>query len=509
MHFQRTVFLALVLASLWLGVGARTATVSGAGAELVSAGDAHTCALVWEDVKCWGLNSSGQVGNGTESDTAITIPVAVVGLASPATAVTSGRIHTCALTAAGVSCWGHNTYGQLGDGTLVSSAVPVEVSGLGDIGKVSAGGYFSCAVTDSGGVNCWGRNNSGQLGDGTTEGSSVPVDVSGLDAGVADISAGGAHACALTVGGGIKCWGDNTVAQVGNPEAPSPAASTPYDVTNLTAGVADISAGNGHTCALRVGGGVRCWGMNFDGQLGSGNFISGGPFDVIDLTSDVIAISAGGFHTCALMSAGGVKCWGENEQGQLGNGLYGLFAYSNVPVDVVGLDGAAVAISTGKRHSCALMVDGAIMCWGANGNGTLGDGTRTRRVTPVGVVDLKLADEKSTPTPCLPDGCPTATPTPTTTATPAPITTATFTPAPTTTVPATPTVTPSPMLGDANCDSIVDSIDPLLILQYSANALRTLSCEEAADVDLNGAIDPLDALLILQFIAGLIDSPSP
>lgn len=181
-------------------------------------------------------------------------------------------------------------------------------------------------------VKCWGANFSGALGEGTTTGSLVPVDVLGLVSGVSAISTTGPdNTCALTSGGGVKCWGANGFGQLG--DGTTTDSLTPVDVSGLTNGVIAIGAGDSHACALTSGGGVTCWGANEAGQLGYGKPTDFGfpeAIGVEGLSTGVTAIAAGGAHTCAL-TGGGVKCWGSNSYGELGNGTT---TGSSVPVDV-------------------------------------------------------------------------------------------------------------------------------------------------------------------------------
>jgi len=236
----------------------------GAG---IAAGYGHTCAVTGGGgVKCWGRNSSGELGDGTTTNRVT--PVDVVGLSSGITAITAGTGRTCALTSAGgVKCWGSN---YVGDGTT-SSLLPVDVVGLSSgVVAIGAGWGHTCALTGNGGVKCWGENYSGQVGDGTTTHRLTPVDVVGLSSGVLAIAVGGYHTCALTSGGGVKCWG-----------------STPMDVVGLSSGVAAISAGIGHTCALTGGGAIKCWGGNENGQLGDGSTITTlTPVDVVGFAAN-------------------------------------------------------------------------------------------------------------------------------------------------------------------------------------------------------------------------------
>ncbi len=363
------------------------------GVVALAAGGSHTCALTTGGgVKCWGDNRYGQLGNGTTIQRGT--PVNVVGLASGVAAIAAGEYHTCALTTGGdVKCWGYNGDGQLGDGTTTQRSTPVDVAGLASgVAALAAGGYHTCALTTAGRVKCWGYNGDGQLGDGTTYNHSTPVDVAGLMSGVVALAAGGSHTCALTTDGGVKCWGSNGDGQLG--DGTTTQRSTPVEVAELASGVAALAAGGWHTCALTTDDGVKCWGANRDGQLGDGTTTQRStPVDVMGLASGVAAIAAGGYHTCALTTDGGVKCWGSNGSGQLGDGT--TYNHST-PVDVAGLASGAVALAAGGSHTCALVLTegsglttgGGVKCWGLNWAGQLGDGTTSHRSTPVDVAGL-------------------------------------------------------------------------------------------------------------------------
>ena len=359
------------------------------GVSAISAGGSHTCALMSSDgVKCWGYNSNGQVGDGTYGNTRTT-PVDVSGLSSGVSAISAGWRHTCAITTTGgAKCWGYNNLGQVGDGSTINRTTPVDVLGLiSGVSAISAGGHFTCALTSGGGVKCWGSNENGQLGNGRSgsgEKSNTPVDVSGLSSGVSAISAGNSHTCALLNSGGVKCWGDNQYGQIG--DGTNIDRNTPANVLGISSDVIAISAGDYHTCALLISGGVKCWGKGDYGQLGNGSSgDSNTPVNVQGLLSGVSAISAGGEHTCALLSSGGVQCWGSNENGQLGNGRSGYGEKSDTPVDVSGLSSGVLAISAGNSHTCALLNSGEVKCWGGNSFGQLGDQTTELRTTPVSV----------------------------------------------------------------------------------------------------------------------------
>jgi hypothetical protein len=247
--------------------------------------------------------------------------------------VSAGGRHTCAVTPAGaVKCWGRNAEGQLGDGTSVNRSVPTQVVGLtSGAASVSVGGNFTCAVTTAGALLCWGHNNFGQLGDGTTTQRNIPVAVSGLGSGVASASAGMHHTCAVTAAGALRCWGLNSNGELG--DGTTAQRHTPVTVSGLGSGVAGVSAGAGHTCARTSAGAAWCWGQNADGQLGDGTTAARSiPVAVSGLGQGVTSVSASGWHACAMTTAGDLRCWGRNGHGQLGDGT---ITNRSTPVSVV------------------------------------------------------------------------------------------------------------------------------------------------------------------------------
>jgi alpha-tubulin suppressor-like RCC1 family protein len=234
----------------------------------VAAGRYATCAVTSAGgVKCWGKNLYGQLGNNSTSESHV--PVDVTGLSSGVLSVSVGDDHACAVTSAGaVKCWGKNLYGQLGNNSTTESHVPVAVMGLatGAV-AVSASEQHTCAVTSAGAVKCWGKNLYGQLGDSTTTERDVPVDVVGLASGVVAVAAGADHTCALTSAGAIKCWGSNGDGRLGNNSTSE--SHVPVDVAGVASGGAVVTAGSSHTCAAVGLFIVECWGDNLYGQLGN------------------------------------------------------------------------------------------------------------------------------------------------------------------------------------------------------------------------------------------------
>ena len=295
---------------------------------------------------------------------------------TPASALDAGSRHSCAVRSNGVWCWGDNFHQQLGSPIavdtstepytytgLMSSGVPLQISGLSNVTAVSAGERHSCALHANGTVSCWGNGEYGQLGHGSREGSATPVVVSGLNTAVA-VSAGGFNTCALLQGGSVSCWGNSNT---------SIEQLVPAPVAGLS-GATALSAGRGHHCAVLTDASVRCWGNNNDGQLGNGSQTDAASPVVVSGIGNAVAVVAGDRHSCALLADGSVRCWGYRgfssgfgtvRSGLMGDGGTGV-SPALVPVTVLGMS-TAVALATGLSHTCALLQDASVWCWGAKG----------------------------------------------------------------------------------------------------------------------------------------------
>jgi alpha-tubulin suppressor-like RCC1 family protein len=361
----------------------------------VTAGNASGASLA----AAWGLNDDGQLGNGSTSGPesckfnavlhACSLGAIPVSELSEVTAVAAGKDHSLALIEGGtVMAWGRNSSGQLGNGTTTGSALPVSVGGLSEVTAIAGGTDHSLALRADGTVYAWGDNATGELGNGTTTNSSVPVQVSGLT-GVTAIAAGNGYSLALLEGGTVKAWGANEVGQLGN--GTTTGSTVPVSVSGLTTATG-ISAGFAHSLAVLSGGTVKAWGYNGFGQLGNGTRTGPSKCTVGELQlpcaktpvavtglSEATAVAAGEQHSLALKSSGSVSAWGGNEEGALGDGT---FEESDIPVAVLSLT-EATAVAAGGKSSMALAAGGKVMAWGANYYGQLGDNTTRERARPV------------------------------------------------------------------------------------------------------------------------------
>jgi alpha-tubulin suppressor-like RCC1 family protein len=371
--------------------------------------------------------------------------------------VVGGGDHHCALLDDGHAlCWSaHNRFGQVGDGTTAPRPDPVQVQGLDDAVELAAFGARTCARRRTGAVVCWGENAAGELGSPVLGAHPTPVRVEGIDD-ATSLVLGRSRSCALRRGGGFSCWGWGEVGQLGDPTLLPAATSGPVRVAGVARTI-EIVAGAAHTCARDAAGGVRCWGhrrargpggclptpggivcpgngswagcadrvwgrpvswgiprrvadlapaLAIDARsdracavLGQGRIAcfnddesccgGGGKQEEEAIVPDATAIALGGDHTCVLTRAGGVSCWGKNGDGQLGDGTR---ADRTAPAAVAGV-GDAIMLALGERHSCALLRDGRVTCFGFNVTGQLGDGKADPAPGPVMVAGLRDAVE--------------------------------------------------------------------------------------------------------------------
>lgn len=260
---------------------------------------------------------------------------------------------------------------QLGNGTMeMESAVPVRIPEISNAIDVVAGEFYTCVLLEDHTVKCWGGNISFELGNGTNNPSKTPVLVTNVTDAVA-LSAGRNHTCALQQDGTIRCWGDNFDGKLGTTGSPPLSVA----VTGIHNAVL-VTAGEYHTCALLADQTVKCWGSHAFGQLGTGTDItnSATPVVVAEL-SGVDDLAAGGLHTCAVLSDHTVKCWGSNANGELGDGTT---IDANAPVTSAA---TGVRVKSGGFHTCLLGENGTLSCWGSNEDGQLGAGSNDPRST--------------------------------------------------------------------------------------------------------------------------------
>ena len=400
----------------------------------VAAGANHTCVVLdRHDVKCWGAGASGALGVGSTADlgddpSELGEALPVVNLGSrTADSIHAAGARTCAVLDNGVAtCWGDNQLGQAGIGStadvgdapgeLGAALVTVNLGTGAKVTNLGVGPHTACALLAVGSVKCWGANDSGELGSGDTVrrgesssrlGDALPTVDLGTHAGTASVTASAGHSCVLSTQAIVKCWGQNLYGQLGQGDvkARGDNAGEMGDAlapVTLGAGVVPVQivAGGYHTCALMADGRVKCWGQNTYGQLGLGNSANrgnhanemGDALAFVDLGSNNTAIQlvAGVYHTCALLNDGRVKCWGRSGSGQLGLGTTQSLGNDanemgdRLPAVDLGTGAVARQLSSGEGHTCAVLGDGSVKCWGLNSTGQLGLGDKTARGDALG-----------------------------------------------------------------------------------------------------------------------------
>jgi len=364
-------------------------------ATAVGVGDGSSCALIADGrVKCWGQDRYGQLGDGTVfQPVSSTSAQPVVGVTT-ATALAVGLQHACAVLAGGsVTCWGSDTAGQMADGTLASpdeNPTPHVVAGVTGAVSIAAGSAHTCALLANATVQCWGADSTGQIGDGTvgSPAFSAPNVVPGLTNVIA-IAAGGGSTCAIVTGGAVKCWGSDDHGELGDGTNGTPTTNpSPVAVVGITNAIA-LGARGDVTCAALQTGAVKCWGNDEVGGIGDGTIanplVNPSPVDVIGVAG-ASRITVGD-AVCALVAGGIVKCWGYDGDGELGDGTVG--PNSGTPATVATIS-SATAVTAGTQSTCAV-VAGAVWCWGSNDRGQLGNGhvgSPNAQPTPAAVLGI-------------------------------------------------------------------------------------------------------------------------
>lgn len=414
---------------------------SFAGMLLVAAvlmGSADAAVVPPGPVVSWGFNINGQLGDGTLIERHAPVTVCAVGQTAPCPGQLTNVVQvaagdddiSAALLADGtVATWGNNARGALGDGTFTSRLAPVKVCAVGQtapcsaalsgVVSIAAGRTHMLALLTDGTVVAWGHNLQGQLGDGTPDDQPVPVKVCAVGqtapctaflTGVTMVVGGNNHSVALLSDGSVVTFGDNQFGQLGDGTLGDSHVPVPVCASGQTApcsvfltGVTSIGPGLlDNSLAVGPGGTVLGWGNNFFGQLGDGTTTDrltpvqacavGQTAPCSAQLTGVTAVAGGSFsHTLALGAGGAVFAWGSNGSGKLGDGTT---TDRSVPVRVCApgqtapcgsfLTGAN-QISAGTGHSVAVLTNGSVLAWGANGAGQLGDGTNITRFIPASV----------------------------------------------------------------------------------------------------------------------------
>ena len=377
----------------------------------------HVCAVRDGQLRCWGRNDLGQLGQGNTAnfgDEADEMPGVDVKVNDPGTRVvkvTTTEQFTCVLLDnKRVRCWGTDGFGQLGAGTIFTiwgdnpGEMPSPIASLGgDASDVLAGKQHACALLTTDAVRCWGSNTLGQLGYPGKPGGEKPASYGDVSLGgqATAIAVGSNHSCALLVDGSVRCWGTNSSGQLGYPgvakvgDDETPAAQGAVDIGGAAI---QIAAGDSHTCVVLDGGtDARCWGAGGDGRLGTKAKLDvgddeapavAGTVKMLTPGDSVVRLALGRYHTCALLSGGGVRCWGFGSGGALGyeNTMSSGGNVNDAPAALVDVGGVARDVVLGSFSTCALLDGGAVRCWGDNTNGQLGVNSTTKVGTQDGTM---------------------------------------------------------------------------------------------------------------------------
>jgi alpha-tubulin suppressor-like RCC1 family protein len=338
----------------------------------------HGClSLQSGELLCWGDGDSTKLG--TSATTDVTQPVSININSNSVYSVATANSHTCSVMDTGkVYCWGEGEFGRLGLNSETDTPSPSEVifPNHRNVEMLATQNTHNCALTDDGMVWCWGYNNAGQLGLGDTSNRNLPQEITlPTDRLGNAISVGNSFSCLVLDNGSVSCWGINNLGQLGDGSLTNSTQPGLVNLATIGLNAVTVSSGDSHSCAILVDGQVACWGRNNVGQLGDGSFLDKSNPVITQLPSskNAVMIEAGISHTCAIMDDGSMYCWGLNANGQLNNGSGS--AYSSPVQSQLPTGTSAVIVATGESHTCVLLNDSSLHCIGGNTEGQLGDST--------------------------------------------------------------------------------------------------------------------------------------
>ena len=333
----------------------------------------------------WGQNSYGQLGDGTIIDR--NTPKQI-GISINWQSVYAGYGHTIGIKTDGTLwAWGLNSSGQLGDGTIINKSIPVQIGNDSNWQSISCGYNHTVAIKNDGTIWAWGKNQFGQLGIGSKINKNTPTQI-GIDENWKMISAGDFHTLAIKTDGTLWAWGFNDNGQLGDNTLID--KLSPINIDNSTDWLLVSGGGDFFTVAIKTNGTLWAWGWNFYGQLGDGTNLDKIVPTQIGIETNWKSIFAAVQHNLAIKKNGTLWAWGRNDfGGELGDGT---LIDKNYPIQIGTSSWESISA---KAHSIALNNDGTLWSWGYNKFGALGDGTNIDKNTPTQISCASLGLEKT------------------------------------------------------------------------------------------------------------------
>jgi alpha-tubulin suppressor-like RCC1 family protein len=325
----------------------------------------------------WGMNSSGQLGDGTV--TSRSSPGTTAGGGTNWSSVSIGQQHSAAIKTDGVLwTWGNNACGRLGDSTITARSSPGTIASGTNWSSVSSGLYHTAAIKTDGTLWTWGSNAYGRLGDGTTTYRSSPGTTAGGGTNWSSVSGGQSHTAAVKTDGTLWTWGNNACGRLG--DSTITCRSSPGTTAGGGTNWSSVSGGSSHTVGVKTDGTLWTWGWNCRGQLGDGTITArNSPRTTAGGGTNWSSVSGGYSHTAAIKTDGTLWTWGSNAYGRLGDGTT---TYRSSPGTTAGGGTNWSSVSGGQSHTAAVKTDGTLWTWGNNACGRLGDSTITARSSP-------------------------------------------------------------------------------------------------------------------------------